>query len=449
LLSAFPRGALVPAVAGTVASFATDLTLVAYFLAAEALSAFSTAAAVALDLHSRARALDLAAQRGIRDRVEAALDHRAGVHALSARIGRFVGNALLVAGFALVFLRDHWRAPGPTALGVPWGALGATLAVTFFVNFLLNDLVVRNLAARRPSRLLVRALPALDALAVATTPIRLPLVLFMRLLFRVNLEEPAPSAREEVLETVEEGEREGSLTAHEAEMIESIIDLGEATVDDILTSRGEIAMVQGDASLPDAVRQIVERGHRRLPVYGKDRDDVVGVLHAFDLLAELSRPRPHARVRDVMRPPFFVPAGKPLNALLAEMRARRSSMAIVTNEYGGVAGLVTIADVLQEIVGEIGDEMDEEEQAPTPAKDGSLVLDGRTSIEDLNEMLAVALPASDDYETVGGLLFHEMGRVPGAGDRVILAGVALTVTDADERTVKQVRVERLPPAPAP
>ncbi len=423
------------------ASLASDLTFAACFLFAEMLVVFSTWSQVALDLYSRSRLLELTPPAA-RPRVEARLD-RSGVYQLSVRIARFVGSALLVAGIALLTLHDKLGASGSSA-AFPWGPLGLTLAITFLVSFLVNDLLVRHLASRRPNRFLLRALPWLSALTVVTAPIRWPLARLFRWILRVRLEEPAPSAREEVLESVEEGEREGSLSAHEADMIESIIDLGELTVDDVLTPRGEVATIRADATLHDAVRYVLEHGHRRLPVYGRDRDDVVGVIHAFDILRELSQARPRARVREIMRPPYFVPEGKPLNDLLNEMRDRRVSMAIVMNEYGGVAGLVTIADVLEEIVGEIEDEHDlAEEPPPTPGKDGTLLVEGRTSLEELNEMLSLSLPVDQDYETVGGLVFHRMGKVPRAGDRVTVENVALTVTDADERTVKRVRVEVL------
>ncbi|MFV1959073.1 MAG: hemolysin family protein [Planctomycetota bacterium] len=427
-----------------VATVAADLTYAATFLLAEVLVVFSTWATVALDLFSRSRVTEIAAARGLDP---AGIEMRLGRTAsyeVSVRILRFVGSALLVAGIAFLFLRDHLDGGGDGDAGIPWGPLGTTLAVTFLVSFVLNDVLVRLIARREPDAFLVRALPYLDGLRMVTAPVRIPLCVLVRLTFRVKLEDPGPSAREEVLESVEEGEREGSLTADEADMIESIIDLGRATVDDVFTPRGEVAMIQGEATLEDAVRFVLEHGHRRVPVYGRDRDDVIGVIYAFDLLEEVSRPEPRTTVKEIMRPPFFVPEGKPLNQLLEELRARRSSLAIVTNEYGGTAGLVTMADILEEIVGEIEDEHDREEPEPRPGPDGAIVVGGRTPIEDVNELLSISLPAEEDFETVGGLVFHRMGRVPKAGDRIEVGNVTLTVTGANERTVKSVRVQVRP-----
>ncbi len=258
-----------------VASIGADLTFVAYFLVAECLVAFSTWSAVALEYFSRSKVLAIGEERGEGDKVEARLA-RAGTYELAVRISRFVGNALMVIGIAFLVLRDHVSAAGAADSRLPWSALLATVAVTFLVSFVLNDLVVRLLALRKPDEFLVSAMPYLDALSVFTAPIRLPLVLLVRLIFRIHLEEPMTTAREEVLESVEEGTREGSLTADEAEMIESIIDLDTATVDDIFTPRGEMSMLQAETLLSDAVAYLLDQGHRRLPVYGRDRDDVVG-----------------------------------------------------------------------------------------------------------------------------------------------------------------------------
>ncbi len=141
-----------------------------------------------------------------------------------------------------------------------------------------------------------------------------------------------------------------------------------------------------------------------------------------------------------MRSPFFVPEGKPLNDLLNELRARRTSLALVTNEFGGTAGLVTISDVLEEIVGEMEDEHDKEDQPPQRIAGGAVVVEGRTPIEDVNETLAIELPQEEDFETIGGLVFHHLGKVPKPGEVVKVAGVTLTVEEADARTVRRVRI---------
>jgi CBS domain containing-hemolysin-like protein len=429
-----PLGFPVPSPLGALGS---NVGLVAWLLAAEALVVFATISAVAIEHYSRSRVLTLAKQRGVAAQTERRLDH-VGAYELSARLVRFLGTALLVVGIAAISLGDE--TVGPASLGFPWSAVATAVGIAFLVLFAVNDILVQIAARRRPNHILCRVLPGLEVLRWLTAPIRLPLTLIARFVFRVQLEEPESTAREEVLESVEEGEREGSLTADEADMIESIIDLDGATADDVCTPRGEIAMVSATARIEDAARFMIERGHRRVPAYGKDRDDILGIVYSFDLLAQLTQESRHRTVHEVMRSPFFVPEGKPLNDLLSEMRARRVSLAVVLNEFGGTSGVVTIEDVLEEIVGEIEDEHDRS-SPPVKATNGVIVVEGRTAIEDVNEALSTSLPVEEDFETVGGLVFHRMGKVPRVGDRVSLDGVTLTVTEADERTVKRLRVE--------
>jgi CBS domain containing-hemolysin-like protein len=428
-----------------VASLAADLTFAAFFLFAEAVVVWCTFCQEALDRHSRADLVG-AVPEAERPALLERLGH-AGAYELSVRLLRFAGSALLVAGIAFLVLRGRLAAiqdPVDGRVPFPWGPLGATLAITFVVHFLLNEVVLRLLARRRPEAFLLRALPGLEVLRVVTLPVRFPLVWAVERLFRVRLQDGGTTARDEVLESVEEAEREGTFSAGEAEMIESIMELDLTLVTDVMTPRGDIAMIEADAALDDALAFVVEDGHSRIPVYGNDRDDVLGVLYAHDLLRHARQDAAALRVRDVMRPPFFVPENKPVNDLLAEMRARKVHMAIVLNEFGGTSGLATIEDILEEIVGEIEDEYDEAAPAPPRAENGTLVVDGRTTVEEVNKALRVALPVHDDFETVGGLVFHELGKVPRCGDQLTVGNVAMTVTDADERTVKQLKLVVVP-----
>jgi len=426
----------------------TALGLVAYFIAAEALAVFGTLTEVALDRFSRATLLELADEAESRERVERFLE-REGAHLLTARLLRFLGNALLVVGIAFVALGGDLRDAGATM--IPWGTVLTVLAISFALTFLINDVLVRLAAARKPDQLLLRLVPGLALAGHILVPLRLPLIWIVRVIFRVRLDGAGLSTREEVLETVEEGEREGSLSKTEADMIESIMDLDQSTVRDVMTPRADIIAVQADATLAEAVRTINDEGVSRVPIYGEDRDDVIGVLYARDLIAYWKPDEPNgtnpAKLRDLMRKPFFVPENKPVNDLLAEMRARKVHLAVVLDEFNGTTGLITIEDVLEEIVGEIHDEYDDvEEEAATTATaeelaSGTMDVDGRTPIEDVNKALSVELPVEDDFETMGGLVFNRLGAVPRVGDTVHLDEVALTVLEADERTVKKLKVQ--------
>ncbi|MHC5012415.1 MAG: CNNM domain-containing protein, partial [Planctomycetota bacterium] len=261
-----PSAFLIP----LVASLARDLTFVAYFVVAEVIVVLSTWAAVALEHHSRSAVLDLARLAGNRERTAAWLGH-VGAYEFAVRLTRFLGSALLVVGIAFLILHDYFDGTATQDRGFPWGPLGVTLLVVFVVSFVLNDVVVRLLARRHPNRFLLRALPYLEAVRLGTAPLRAPLVWLARLAFRARLQSEASTPREEVLESVEEGEREGSISPDEADMIESIIEFGEGTVEDVLTPRGDMAVLAADSTIAEAIEFVLEDGHSRIPVYEKDR----------------------------------------------------------------------------------------------------------------------------------------------------------------------------------
>jgi CBS domain containing-hemolysin-like protein len=434
----------------TTATLADDLASIALLVFAEILAVFGSAADVALARHSRSRLVALAEQQRKKLlRVERRLQH-VPTYILTARLTRFLGQALLVVGIAYLAFRDALEF-GLVDEGLPWGTIAWVLMLLFVVTFAINDVLVRLLTARRPNWALLASLPYLEALRWILAPLRMPLVLVVRLLFRINLDADAPSAREEILETVEEGEREGSFTAEEAGMIESIIEMDSSLVKNVLTPRADVIMLQADQTLEDAIQCVRGDGYSRVPVYDKDKDDVVGLLYAHDLLGqEHPEGEDPLRVRDLMRKPFFVPENKPLNDLLREMRARKVHLAIVLDEFNGTEGIVTIEDLLEEIVGEIEDEYDDVADAPMPSKralaEGRLEIEGRMLLEDLNEHLGVELPIEEDFETLGGLVFNRLGKVPAPGDQVEAGDVVITVIEADERRAHKLRVEvRTPP----
>jgi CBS domain containing-hemolysin-like protein len=436
-------------VAAATAGIARDLGVAVCLVLAEALAAFGAAAGIALERHSRSRVLDLASERGARGATEARLAH-VPTHELTARLVRFLGNAVLVVGVAWLAFRDQFEGAHMETGDLPLATLGIVLAVIFVLTFLVNDVVVRLLTARRPNRALLRYLPTLQALRIALAPLRVPLVLIVRLLFRVDMDAAAPSPREEILETVEEGEREGSFTREEADMIESIIAMDASEAKDVLTPRADMVTIQADRALDEAFEIVRREGYSRLPVYGEDRDDVIGVLYAHDLIAYLGPPAdmPTVKVRDLMRKPFFVPETKPINDLLREMRARKVHLAVVVDEFNGTTGLVTIEDLLEEIVGEIEDEYDVPDEGPAPGPEptaaGTLRVEGRTPIEEVNRALELSLPIEEDFETMSGLVFHLMGKIPDAGEQLELNGVRVTVLETDERTISKLEVEVLP-----
>lgn len=239
----------------------------------------------------------------------------------------------------------------------------------------------------------------------------------------------------------EEGEDEGSeAEAHERELISQVIDFAGAIVREVMVPRPDMITVSVDTSSEEALDLFLEAGKSRIPVYGEDTDDILGVLYARDLLQlwdDKGGPRP---ARDLMREAYFVPETKKVPNLLREMQANQVHMAIAVDEFGGTAGLVTIEDLLEELVGEIADEYDEEEPMIISEDDGSYLIDARLDIDELGELMGAPMP-DEDWDTVGGLILGLAGRVPAEGETFEFNSHTLTVERVQGRRVAQIRLQ--------
>ncbi len=250
-----------------------------------------------------------------------------------------------------------------------------------------------------------------------------------------------PQDREEFLEEVRDAGERGLVDADSLEMLEGVLAVGEMQARDIMVPRSQMTVLDRDDPAETLLPVVVESGHSRFPVIGEDRDQVVGILLAKDLLRHYAENRNgEFDIREVVRPAVFVPESKRLNVLLKEFRKNRHHMAIVVDEYGGVAGLVTIEDVIEQIVGDIADEYDVEEDLPI-RRDGERQYTVRalTRIEEFNDYFSSAF-SDDEFDTVGGLVAHGFGRVPRRGDAVRLADFEFRVLRADQRRIDLLRV---------
>ena len=250
---------------------------------------------------------------------------------------------------------------------------------------------------------------------------------------------------EELKILVERGGEQGILEAEEEQMIHAVIELGDQRIHEVMVPRIAMVSLAADASMEQAIDTVIEEGHSRIPVYDKTIDEIIGILYAKDLLPFLKGTvdeRPS--LRSLLRTPVFVPESMSVDDLLHEFQRRKVHIAIVLDEYGGTAGLVTIEDLLEEIVGEIQDEYDEEEPMIVQLSDDEARVDGRADVDDLGELFDVdlALEDEDEYDTVGGLVYHRIGGVPKPGDQIKVDGLTLTVETTDGRRVGKVLVVR-------
>jgi magnesium and cobalt transporter len=258
-----------------------------------------------------------------------------------------------------------------------------------------------------------------------------------------------PASREDIVEFLQQGHWNAVLDPDEVAMLLGVLAVSETQVREVMVPRYQMVVLERDAPKAEILRTIVESGHSRYPVIGEDRDEVVGVLLAKDILRYfVETPDQEFDLRKFIRPAIVIPESKRLNTLLKEFRISRNHLAVVVDEYGATAGLLTIEDVLEEIVGEIGDEYDAQEAEPIQKQDDNrFQVLALTRIEDFNRYFSTAL-SDEDYDTVGGLVMYELGRLPRRGETVSLGGFRFKVLQADRRRLHTLEVTPEAPAPA-
>jgi len=254
------------------------------------------------------------------------------------------------------------------------------------------------------------------------------------------------SIEDEILSAVAEGESEGVLEGEEKEMIERIIELRDADAADAMTPRTDMVSVPVTMTVDEAVALAMERGHSRIPVWEENRDQIVGILYVKDLLHHWrTETAVGLSLRALMRKPYFVPEQKPISELLREMKSRKLHLAVVLDEYGGTAGIITIEDVIEEIFGDIEDEYDPELSSPPlrVLSETTVEADAKLHIDDLCHAVHADIEDGRDFDSLGGFLFATLGRVPKEGESTEAAGLRFTILEANDRRIGRVRVERL------
>ena len=319
--------------------------------------------------------------------------------------------------------------------GHRWEIIGAIVIGGLALSALL-EAVPRALVARNPEWWGLRLAPLMGAFKVVFGGVGKLVLLPTRV-----VRGPKTDEEEEMLRFLEIEDAEGEIEDDERKMIRAVFDLEETAVREIMTPRTDFVAADADSNVHDVVRLIIARGYSRIPIYDDNLDNIVGIIYAKDLFRYLAEDRLPKQLRDVARPAFFVPESKRLDDLLTDMRKQRVHMAIVVDEYGGTAGLVTIEDLVEEIVGEIEDEYDRVEHLIVQVSDDEALLDGRVSIWDVNELFDANIEA-EDFDTVGGCVFHMLGRVPAVGDVVDADGLTLSVLSVDGHRVRRVRAVR-------
>jgi CBS domain containing-hemolysin-like protein len=343
-----------------------------------------------------------------------------------------------IATIVAIMVRDRWGLSG----------VGVAFAIELVIIFVLAEAVPKTYALLQPDRAALRAAPLARALAVFF-PLRWAAELLIgisNVILPGKGRTQGPSVSEEELLALAGVAADADvIEVEERALIESILEFGDTIVREVMVPRPDMVTVTRDFRVADVMEVVILNGYSRLPACGDGIDDIVGIVYAKDLMRAERDGKEDAGIGDLIRPARFVPETKKVSQLLREMQAEKFHMAIVVDEYGSTAGSVTLEDVIEELVGEIVDEFDVEDPMVEPLPDGDVRVNARMPIDDLNDLLHGHLPEGD-WDTVGGLLFSELGHVPQDGESVDVEGWRLTAERVQGRRIGRVRIRRLAPA---
>lgn len=419
------------------------ILLLCGIVAAAAGSLFFSTITYALRDLARARLADRLEALHKERWLEPTLDHRDEL-ILATAVLRLVFNLLLFLGVVILTQALGWA---------HWPHYLLSLLISLAIALPCSVALPHALAANMGETILALLIRTLHALRVVMRPITWLMHGLDGLVRSVAGKRPEPEPEEieqEILSVVEEGAEEGVVDPQEREMIESVIEFHDTTAGQIMTARPEIVALEVTSSLDEIKRTLEESGHSRIPVYQGSLDQMVGMLYARDLLKHIGRPSEEFDIRSAMRPVIFVPETKPLKDLLREFRQQKVHIAVVLDEYSGTAGLLTIEDILEELVGEIADE----HEPPEPAMfkrlaENTYEADALIEIDELNRRCGLSIPENEGYNTLGGFVSMTLGRIPANGTAFEHSGARYTILDAEPARVKRLKIELLPQPASP
>ena len=327
------------------------------------------------------------------------------------------------------------------AAGLPLPVI-LTFVAAFVVVALFRQLIPRAVALNKPEDVFWRLLPVFSVFYRFFSVFVAPVSLVLHKLRKPEEEADEQDEVEEIQAFIDVGEEEGIIEGSEGEMIHSIVEFSDTRVSEVMRPRPQIIAIEATATIADVRRLITETKYSRIPIYRGQMDNIEGIVHVRDLFAFYEPERANHPVTECLRPAYFVPESKPVAELLEEMQKAKVQMSIVIDEHGGVAGLVTVEDIIEEIVGEIEDEdRAGSSSEPISAEDGSFLIDGAAEIRKVELLYGKEIEA-DDFTTVAGLIINHLGHVPRIGERLCFKGIEFEVVEADGRKVNRVRLRR-------
>ena len=355
-----------------------------------------------------------------------------------------VGNNIVNVAASVLSTIILLRLLGPTATGK---ATALSIGIMTFLILVFGEITPKTYARQNAEGIALRTIGLLKFLSRALSPLIKLLVFVANIVIKLSggkMHKPGPfMTEEEIRGIISVGEEEGVLEEEEKEMIDSIFEFGDTKVQEVMVPRLDIIAVEAGRSLSDILKAAVEAGHSRIPVFDKKIDNIIGILYVKDLLNLWGKKdEGDMKVEDLLRTPYFVPETKKVSELLREFQKKKIHLAVVVDEYGGTAGLVTLEDLLEEIVGEIEDEYDEKREEIKILKNGEALINGKMDIGAVNERLEINLPEKEGVETIAGFVVDSLGRVPQVGEELTYANLLLSVVEADRRRVIKVKITK-------
>ncbi len=364
-------------------------------------------------------------------------------------IAILIGNTLVnvtVSSLAALLV-THWARINRFD---PHIAMVVNIVLITFLILLLSEISPKILAAKKPESLALYLVPFVTLIYFLFLPFSILIDKGMNWLIGIlkirEREEDKLLQSSEINALLELGQEQGELEADEKEMIHSIFEFGDTIVREIMIPRTDMVCVSNDTSTDDLILLIKEKGHTRIPVYEETIDQIRGIINAKDLLPSVLNKRNNINLIRLARPALFVPESKKIDDLLRLFQKERQHMAIVVDEYGGTAGLVTLEDVVEEIVGEIRDEYDQEVALHKQLDENTYLVDAKIDIYTLNELLGVAIPEKDEYDTLGGFIFELTGAVPQEDEVITYEKLEMVTVKVERNRIVKVKIRRIDPA---
>ena len=436
----------------------TAVTLLLIELVLVMVLAVLSATEAALHTVRRPEVIEELATRGRRGRRAGSVGRRSAHYLAAIQVSEFL-IVFAYSGIAAAFIAPRMSALLAFFFGIDAKnflsdatAVVVTVAVFGLIAVLLGLFVPRAIAARHAQGVLLILVWPLEIVTYITRPLVSVLFFLTQIIVRPfggDARAGTLVTEEEIRALVETGQAQGVLEPKEREMISSIFELGDKPVREVMVPRTDIVAIDAAMQPEDVLTLVTRVGHSRVPVFEGSADDIIGVVYVKDIFRKLARNERDFDLRALLRPAHFVPETKKADDLLREMQRNKVHLAIVVDEYGGTAGLVTIEDLVEEIVGEIRDEYDVEQEMVLLVSESEAVMDARIPFEDVREMFQLDIDPTEDYDTLGGFVTNRLGRFPRAGESVDAAGVRFTVESVEGRRIRRVRAQRLARAAEP